>query len=274
MPQFKEWLSPHHYERRYSRFLENSITAVRKEFLARLQALPWLQESADLALEQTIDWWRTQKQEKRRNYYGYFALINAFNDKQFRAVVKSGTGLTLPDYSKSGVLASPYPELLEYFGETADVFREEVYLPEVQNTWVNTQEIYVDKSVNNLASDLALIIKRGISVGTAVKAVSEILTEKTEKSASQVGRTAKDQVSQVNTELERRRLLSLNLNEYEWITMRDEKVRGNPTGLYPRARPSHFAREGKTFNWNDPPEGGAPGEADGCRCKARPKFRR
>lgn len=267
----REWLAPIHYERRYSRFLENSLTAVRREFLARLQDLPWLPDSPDLALEQVHDWWQQQKSEKKRNYFGYFALVNAFNSVQFRAVIKDGTGLTLPS---PGQLSSSYADLLNYFGESADVFSEEKFLPEIQDNWVSQQEIYVDKSVNSLASDLALIVKRSISVGTAVKLVKEALTDKTERASAQVARTGKDQISQINTQLEKARLVSLGILDYEWITMRDERVRGNPTGLYPRARPSHFAREGKIFNWNDPPEGGHPGEADGCRCKARPRFRR
>ncbi len=33
-------------------------------------------------------------------------------------------------------------------------------------------------------------------------------------------------------------------------------------------RSSHAERDGKTFSWSDPPEGGHPGEAFNCRCRA------
>ncbi|MFI3242581.1 MAG: minor capsid protein [Alphaproteobacteria bacterium] len=44
---------------------------------------------------------------------------------------------------------------------------------------------------------------------------------------------------------------------YIWRTKSDEKVRS-----------SHAQRDGKTFYWDNPPEGGHPGEAYNCRCVA------
>lgn len=35
-----------------------------------------------------------------------------------------------------------------------------------------------------------------------------------------------------------------------------------------KVRSSHADRDGKTFSWDDPPEGGHPGEALNCRCTA------
>ncbi len=46
-------------------------------------------------------------------------------------------------------------------------------------------------------------------------------------------------------------------SQYIWRTVQDDKVRG-----------SHAAREGKTFLWTNPPEGGHPGEDYNCRCWA------
>ena len=46
---------------------------------------------------------------------------------------------------------------------------------------------------------------------------------------------------------------------YTWRTVGDGKVRG-----------THRLREGRRFLWDDPPEGGHPGEDFGCRCWAEP----
>ena len=46
---------------------------------------------------------------------------------------------------------------------------------------------------------------------------------------------------------------------YIWRTRRDGKVRS-----------SHAEREGQIFSWDNPPEGGHPGEDFGCRCTAEP----
>jgi len=44
---------------------------------------------------------------------------------------------------------------------------------------------------------------------------------------------------------------------YIWRTRRDGKVRS-----------VHAEREGQVFSWNDPPQGGNPGEDYNCRCNA------
>ncbi len=44
---------------------------------------------------------------------------------------------------------------------------------------------------------------------------------------------------------------------YIWRTVGDSKVRS-----------AHAERNGKTYSWDDPPEGGHPGEAPNCRCRA------
>lgn len=46
---------------------------------------------------------------------------------------------------------------------------------------------------------------------------------------------------------------------YIWRTRRDGKVRS-----------AHAEREGQIFSWDNPPEGGHPGEDYGCRCTAEP----
>ena len=46
---------------------------------------------------------------------------------------------------------------------------------------------------------------------------------------------------------------------YLWRTRRDAKVRS-----------SYAERDGQIFSWEDPPEGGHPGEDHGCRCTAEP----
>jgi len=44
---------------------------------------------------------------------------------------------------------------------------------------------------------------------------------------------------------------------YTWRTVGDDRV-----------RPEHAARDGKIFDWSNPPDGGHPGEAENCRCWA------
>ena len=80
---------------------------------------------------------------------------------------------------------------------------------------------------------------------------------------------ARDQVSNLTADLNEVRQKSLGVDKYRWRTMGDERVRGNPAGLYPKARPSHFARNNKIFSWDDAPKGGHPGKDYNCRCIAQ-----
>jgi SPP1 gp7 family putative phage head morphogenesis protein len=80
---------------------------------------------------------------------------------------------------------------------------------------------------------------------------------------------ARDQAGKWNGELNRLRQTDVGVKEYQWSTSLDERVRGNPSGKYPNARPSHWDREGKTFRWDAPPSDGHPGYPINCRCTAK-----
>ena len=84
---------------------------------------------------------------------------------------------------------------------------------------------------------------------------------------------ARDQTSKLNSALNETRQAALGIEEYIWITSRDERVVGKPGGKYPKGNPKHMNhhdRHGKTFRWDSPPPDGNPGEPINCRCVARP----
>ena len=84
------------------------------------------------------------------------------------------------------------------------------------------------------------------------------------------GLIARDQVGKLGAAITKRRFADAGVTKYIWRTALDERVRGNPGGKYPKARPSHWDREGKTYSFDDPPAGGHPGEPILCRCVAEP----
>jgi SPP1 gp7 family putative phage head morphogenesis protein len=71
---------------------------------------------------------------------------------------------------------------------------------------------------------------------------------------------ARDQTQKLNSVLTRTRQENLGINEYEWQTSDDERV-----------RETHKRNNGKVFKWSDPPkETGHPGDDIQCRCNALP----
>lgn len=79
---------------------------------------------------------------------------------------------------------------------------------------------------------------------------------------------ARDQTGKFYGDVTRARHQSLGLKSYRWRTSRDERVRGNPTGHYPNARPSHWARDGQIYTWAEGADGEHPGQPIQCRCHA------
>lgn len=98
---------------------------------------------------------------------------------------------------------------------------------------------------------------------------------------------AKDQTQKLVSNLNQARQQALGVVGYRWRNSQDQRVRGNPAGLYPNAKFSHWTREGQYFLWEpsnkppiapngkkyrQPPADGAPGQAINCRCTSEPVF--
>ncbi len=297
----KTWLAPIQYDRRYGRFSKKNIAVLKDEFLRRLGRVRRFkaiaskapdeqeiltQETMAASESEQIDsliafmllWWSGRKAYASSVIRGYFREINTFNDNQFKLVVKSLTGLSLPSSQsipyQFGKTVSPIQDLAKVFGEDSDIYREEPYLPEIQTNWETSQDVYLDKTVVSTISDLELILRQAVAVAIPVGGVLVAIDKKIDTVSNRVERTAKDQVNNLDTQLSEMRQKSLGANEYIWDTRKDERVRGNPNGLYPKAKPSHWHRQNQIFNWNSPPEGGHPGQAPGCRCRAIMRLRR
>ena len=112
------------------------------------------------------------------------------------------------------------------------------------------------------------IISVGVQRGRLAKDIATDVAEKFDIPLNRAKLIARDQTAKFNSSLTRIRQTDLGISQYIWHTAGDERVRGNPDGLYPKADPSHWDRDGKVFDWNAPPEDGHPGEPINCRCQA------
>lgn len=116
-----------------------------------------------------------------------------------------------------------------------------------------------------LSSKLLDALTRGLNN----REIEKIITTEFGMARRRAKLIARDQAASFNGDLNRIRQTAMGVTEYVWSTSLDERVRGNPEGKYPKARPSHWAREGKTFQWSKPPSDGHPGQPINCRCTAR-----
>lgn len=105
-----------------------------------------------------------------------------------------------------------------------------------------------DEVVKRIAARLSDLM----IAGAANRAIADMLAEEFGFGLRRARFIARDQAAKWNGELNRLRQGEAGVKEYVWSTSLDERVRGNPQGRYPNARPSHWVREGKTFRWSAP----------------------
>lgn len=97
---------------------------------------------------------------------------------------------------------------------------------------------------------------RGSKAGGIIKEIME-LEQSTIKRAKLI---ARDQTQKLNSAMNQKRQENLGIEEYIWITSKDERV-----------RETHKQNNGKRFRWDSPPpKTGHPGEDIQCRCVAQP----
>ena len=141
------------------------------------------------------------------------------------------------------------------------------------------QNVSLIKSIGKTNHDqIVEIIHRGVRGGLRHEEVAkQIFGEdgsRFDVSRSKARLIARDQISKFNGDLALQRQRDAGIKKYYWDTAHDERVRGRPDGIYPKARPSHWAQQGKLFDINGPgaPGLGHPGQPIQCRCLPMPYF--
>ena len=120
------------------------------------------------------------------------------------------------------------------------------------------------------ASRVEKVIWQGTTGGLRVEEIARQVRLAMDTSKTRAAFIARDQVAKFNGQLTRERHIDAGLNEYEWSTSQDARVRHR-----------HAQLHGTIQKWTKPPivasgKGGPrrahPGEDYGCRCAAIPKL--
>lgn len=274
------WLYPRNIERRYTAMLRKVVREVAAETEKQLRERSLMRldswsDDLDALIVYLLRFAEGVTSPVIARLPAVYASVSQFNDQQWRLVVKGGTGLAIPPASSvfaPNATMSSFSEITKRFGLGVDVYRSEPWLAEMQKNWVS-QNTSLIKSVpaQNMAK-VEQVVRTGVMGGTTAKEIAKQVKAASGVSDRRAMIIARDQIGKANGELTQHRQTDLGVEEYKWVTAHDERVRGNPSGRFPRAVPSHYAREGKTFRWDDPPDGGHPGMAVLCRCFAEPVF--
>jgi SPP1 gp7 family putative phage head morphogenesis protein len=179
--------------------------------------------------------------------FGAYAIETARFDRRFRAQL---TAHPVDGVNLSRVLASGT-------------------LGEDQLSAVTRHTALIKGLTDEVERRIAIRIHDMMIDGASTARIRDMLQSEFRASYRRANLIARDQASKWLGELNKKRQREAGVESYIWSTVLDERVRGNPDGRYPNAKPSHWVREGKTYRWDDAPPGGHPGYAINCRCTAR-----
>jgi len=147
---------------------------------------------------------------------------------------------------------------------------------ELQAAWIdrNTSLIRLEERARQ---EVARIVDAPIREGTRVEEIRDRIQARMNVVRSRAELIARDQTLKLYGQIQEERQTQAGIEEYVWSTSQDERVRGNPGGIYPKSHGNHWKLEGRTFRWDDPPvvdeETGRrehPGGDFQCRCAAIP----
>ena len=242
----------------------------------------------------------------------YAAAINRFMSKRWKEYAKIAVPMMVPRVDALedlepvpgtngpalGAIVSVSKSLSEFNRREMNAFKkiaigeafaeDEPWLKNVLETWSSEQVTLITKATQDMLDTVARRIRDGVKVGKSAKEVAALINADLPGISYRRARIiARDQTAKLNSSLTQGRMTDAGMETYIWDTAQDERVRGDPSGLYPKALPSHFVMQGKICRWDDPTvwlENGEwvkragdapyfhPGMAIMCRCVAVPNW--
>lgn len=140
--------------------------------------------------------------------------------------------------------------------------------PDIMNDWVAENVLYIEDLQEEYLRRIQKAVTNGYTKNSRYSNIAAEIQKATGVTWQRANTIAQDQIGTLNGLVTKERNKELGVEEARWRTLQDERVRGDPSGFYPEARPSHHAREGVKFNWNEGIDGEFPGTPIRCRCFA------
>jgi SPP1 gp7 family putative phage head morphogenesis protein len=255
----RKWLYPDTQEREYTRALIAYHNAYVSETKTQLARLPMRLDGFSEDIAKTIEFILLAAASAAKpliySLPDRFMAVSSFSKKQWVLQVKAGTGidLTQPDIQK----------FQKTFGMGVNVWQSEPWLIPMRDNWVAANTSLIKNMPQQYLTQVDAVVRAGVSQGVGVKGLAKELERINGIDKRRAELIASDQIGKANAALTQHRQTDLGIEEYEWSSSNDSRV-----------RPTHAAAEGKIFRWDTPPAstGGHPGHAVRCRCSALANF--
>lgn len=124
--------------------------------------------------------------------------------------------------------------------------------PAIRGAWEQTNYSLIKNLSEEFISKINSTILTGIQANWTIDEMAAALQKVSDKITGWRSQLiARDQIGKLNNKITKSLHTNMGMTEYLWSTSRDERVRGNPKGRYPKAIPSHYAMEGVVCSWAD-----------------------
>ena len=179
-----------------------------------------------------------------------YQQTNTFNKGQFAGTVNANLGVDLDDVLKTDGL----------------------------NSFVNAKTLESRNMIEKLKAETIAAYRqntlRRMSAGSNLADLFKQVKKDTGLKLKNGDLIARNELKAFNSELSKKRAENVGIKKAIWRNAQDERVRGNPGGIYPNAHQDHWTLEGKEYEvgvgLKDPRSGEMiePGEKINCRCVA------
>ncbi len=143
-----------------------------------------------------------------------------------------------------------------------DVTQSEPWLKDFVDLFVESNVGLIKSISTTYFGQVRDIVESAAITGRRPESLAADIEERFGVSESKARLIARDQTGKLNGQLTSARQQRLGIRSFVWRTSGDERV-----------RESHEAKEGLTYEWQDPPaDTGMPGEDYQCRCTAEPNL--
>lgn len=146
----------------------------------------------------------------------------------------------------------------------------------LEKKWIHTNTELIQLEAR-ARQEIRNIIEGPLRAGATVDEVRKKIEGRLGVVRSRAEFIARDQTLKLYGQIQEQRQTAAGIEEYTWSTSEDERVRGNPDGLYPNSQSDHFHLEGTVQRWDSAPVVDAktgrtahPGADFQCRCAAIP----
>lgn len=276
-----EWKKPVATERRYVSALISATDDYIREVKASLKAVSFdtsiradeddaqREARADGIIDDLAQIWYHLKAIANAKYAGpiatlpnIFSRVSMFNDTQWRRVIKVSTGFNFPASRDRESATQEQPNTrAARAGLAVNAYRSEPWLDDLQSAWVSNNSDLIKTLPDNMDAKIKQLVKSAVVNGTSAKVLADQIQDEYGNARYRAELIAIDQIQKANAALAEHRQKDVGVTGYIW--------RGVEDG---RERPAHKAREGKHFDWSNPPPDGHPGQPIRCRCWAEPDF--